>query len=353
MTLNYGILFQVELSNYYYKDKISKGIDIVPAGACIGIIQNQGLLFQNTPSGLIVRYRIKNDHSGRKYPPIPIQQNTKFSFVLIPKDPLLYNYSDLNLDIGSNKIYHLHNLNNNFQNGELLLTSDKKSEFITKQDQIEVKPQRFKYNLQSLKPVTELSIIDKDSNKVLEPTMKDDSSCYIDLSDYPEDKYGITADRDFKEYFYTSSLNRPSLGIIDIYNSDSVSSEYKYSDINQIISSKIYKIKIAARNTFWRYNVVFRGYKAIHPEKLSVTTSDNSIEFTNLGLKSLSDGSSAVSFVSNSEIPFRENSLIDFYLKEIGISDADKTVNLPVAALNSYKLDPKENKPISDIYVYL
>jgi len=353
MTLNYGILFQVELSNYYYKDKISKGIDIVPTGTSRGILRNQGLIFQKTPSGLIVRYRIKKDHSGCKCPLIPIQQNTKFSFVLIPKDPLLYDYSDLNLDTGSNKIYHLHNLNNNFQNGELLLTSDKKSEFITKQDQIEVKPQRFKYNIQSLKPVAELSIIDNDGNKVLEPKMIDDSSCNIDLSDYPEDKYGITADREFKEYFYTSSLNRPSLGIIDIYNSDSVSSEYQYSDHNHIISSKIYKIKIAARSTFWRYNVVFRGDKAIHPDKLSVTTSDNSIEFTNLGLRSLSDGFTAVSFISNSEIPFRENSLIDFYLKEIGSSDADKIINLPVAAPNSYKLDLKENKPIFDSYVYL
>jgi len=355
MTLIYDILFQVELSHFYYKDKIDKSITIEPTQSCIKSLKSQSLIFQKTPSGLVVRYPIRNDHSGLKYPLIPIQQNAKFSFVLISKDPLFYYYSDLTLETQSYKMYHLHNLINNFQNGELLLTSDKTSEFITKQDKIEVKPQRFVYSIQSPKPVAKLSIIDIEGKKVLEPVRNHDTSCYIDLSNYPEDKYGIMADGEFKEYFYTSKLNRPPLGIIDIYNSDSVSSEYKYSDNNQEISSKIYKIKIAARKTFWRYNIVFRDGTTFHPDKLSLTTSDNSIEFSNTGLKSLSDGSSAIRFVSNSEIPYQDNSSIAFYLKKTdsNSSDSDEIFNLPIAAPNSFKFDPIENKSFSDVYVYL
>jgi len=356
MSLSYGILFQVELSHYYYKDKIDKSIDIEPTQACMRSINSQSLILKKTPSGLIVHYPIKNDHSDRKYPLVPIQQNAKFSFVLRSKDPLFYIYSDLTLETQPNKMYHLHNLNNNIQNGERLLTSDKRSEFLTKEDQIEVKPPEFEYSIQSPKPIAKLSIVNIDGNKVLEPTVKHDSRYYIDLIGYPEDKYGIIVDGEFKEYFYTSTLNRPYyFGIIDIYNNDSVSSEYKYSDHNQKISSKTYKIKIAARYSFWRYNIVFRGNTTIHPEKLSLTTSDDTIGFSYSGLKSLPDGSSAITFTSNSEIPFQDNSPIALYLKKTGSnsSDADEIFNLPIAAPNSFNFDPIENKPFADVYVYL
>ena len=159
-----------------------------------------------------------------------------------------------------------------------------------------------------------------------------DLICDIDLTRFPEAIYVIMVDGEFKKYFYTSRLNRPYLGIIEIYNSDSVSSEYKYSDHNQIISSKIYKIKIAPRKTFWRYHIVFRDGTTIHPDKLSLTSSDNSIEFSNLGLESLSNSSSAICFISNTEIPFQDNSSIAFYLKKIGSnsSEVDEIFNLPM-----------------------
>lgn len=352
MKIQFEKLFEIKIFHSYYKSGTSEDFDIEPTALCRNQLLNYGLLFKKTAGGFVVLYEVVEDDSGNPHPLKPIEENTKFSFTLQAKNSSLINYSNLPLNSKPNQIYHLHNLNDNQQNGSLFLTSDKTEDYMSQKDRIELISQLFQYSFESTNSSAQIEIVDDLDNLVFKkvvPIVEGMFNYSVDLRGYPPGKFTLKIDGAQKLEFYANDelIGKNIFGIIDIFRNDSVPQAYQFTETNGDVRKKTYTVKIEKRQTFWKYYMVLKYRPDITPDSLSIDS------FVRKDTEILSDGNSMVPFVSSTPLSLQEKPIKGIQLKKAtGNGSTSICKNLPNPSVRTIKPEASD-KIYSEIFIYL
>lgn len=369
MKIRFAKLYEVEIYHNYYQSQISEDFKIEPTVLCQRQLANYGLLFKTTSKGFVVLYECSDDNAAHPFPIRAIEEDVKFSFILIPKNPFIINYSDLPLESQPNHIYYLHNLNDNSQNGRLLLSADTDKDHVSPMDRIELRPQYFIHTLESTRSNVEIEIVDELNHSLIKKTVLLADNMYpypVDLRRYPPGKFTLLVDGDEALSFYadTGIIGKNVFGIIDLFQNDRVPSAYHFTNEVHAVRAKTYTVKIERRQTYWKYYVVLK-YRPDIADRVSIDAdraSTNSgsddlppVEFGREELHTFSDGTSAVPFLANTLLPLQEEPIKNIVLEltnETG-EVIFEIKHLPNPTVTSIKPNDSDGRIYSEIFIYL
>ncbi len=362
MELEYDTLVDVEILHDYYDSGTGEDLAIYPAGTCRQGLLDHGLLFRETAKGFTVLYGLTRGDDGSQ-PLRPLDKALKLSFALASANPYLTNFSDLPLEGGSGRVYHLHNLNNNPQGGKLLLTADTASDRLGRHDLVDLRPLSFQYTSEVNTSQAEVEVTDETGTRVLKKLVETQEgvlSCPVDLRDCPPGRFMLSVDGTEELEFYGSDelAGRSVFAVIDLFFNDDVPAQYRLTDGGGNPLPKTYTLRIGRRETYWRYQVVLKYRSDTSPEDLSIISPDVGgapVTFEKQPLQQISDGTKAVPFVSDRPLPLRQSPVKGIQLKKGngnggGVLEID---NLPNPPVENLKPEGSDDKVYSEIFVYI
>jgi hypothetical protein len=396
MKILFDKLFEIEFYHEYYKSKLSDDFLFAPTSTCRRMLQKYGLLSRATPQCLAVFYEAEEDDSKKLHPVRPIKEDVRFSFVLKIKTPFLLNYSDLPLDLPSDHIYYLNNLIDNQQNQQLLLSSNKATEFVSSQDALKLRPQLFQYVFNTPKDHAEFEILDEWSQVVKrerKTVVEGVLSYEMDVRGVGPGKYTLKIDGEQKEQFYASDeiIGNEVFAVVDILHHGSVPQPYMFTDpnANHDASARTYAVKIDRRKTFWKYYFVLKyrlsdlnpadwpkvwppdwpqslpvdwpaGWPQDWPKDWSIVyPPDPAVKIipSPQEMKTLFNGTMAIPFVSDTPLPLQQEPVKGIRLEKkagsnngSGIREID---HLPNPSITSIVPDVSGGNVYSEVYVYV
>ncbi|MDH3974157.1 MAG: hypothetical protein OEV42_07745 [Deltaproteobacteria bacterium] len=368
MKIEFDKLLEVNFYHNYYRAEKGEDFEVEPTALCQKELKNYGLLFKKISRGFVVLYELTDDGLGGKEPLRAIDGKVRLSFMLKSRNPYLLNYSDLPLDSKFHHIYCLHNVNDNQQSGDLLLSSATDKNHLSLDDRITLKPQLFQYGFHSENPSAQIEIIDERGDSVISENV----SLVEGVLNYPVDlrgrrpgRFTLKIDGQIELVFYAShELTGESVfGIIDIFSNDDVPEAYRFID-GESVAPKKYMVKIKRRQTYWKYCVAFKYYERdehFKAENLSISHPDPSVKFDSQGVFDGDDVVPVEIFISDKELAFTEEPVkgIDLKLKKSGQGGGHGNVielkkNLPAPSVNQIvKPDESGSNIYSEIYIYV
>lgn len=358
MELTFVRLCEAIFSHNYYKDEEIKEIVVQPTVECSRVLYNQNIFFRKTKKGFILLCRA--DAGNTTEPFIPLDKKIKLTFYLCFDNPHFLNFTDLPIDLRGNEIFYLSNLNNNVNGSELLLSSDTSSEYVSSNDKIYLCSQKFTYSGSSSNSSVNVEVKDIDSNVIYSDSADVIGGKYqtwIDLTSYPPSRYKLKIDGAEVLDFYADSLlaGKKVFTLIEIFINGGEANGYSLVDSSKNISAKKYSIKFNRRKTLWKYYVVTKNRTSITSADLEINHPDSSIIFSASTEQELSDGSTAIPFVSNKEIDLAEEAVTGIELKTINGSGSNSITieNLPNPSVKNSVPDTAANKVYSEIFVYI
>ncbi len=367
MRIEFGKLFEVVFYHTYYSSGTGDDFEIEPAFFCQSLLRSYGLLLKKTPRGFVILYEITRDELGDPHPLIPIDEELKLSFILKPKNSYFLNYSDLPLDSDPDYLYRLHNLNDNEQGGDLLLSSATDKNHLSLVDRTTLKSQFFHYSFDSINPSAKIEVLDELETVIIKHTVTIDEGRFnypLDLLGRTPGLYTLWIDGVKRIEFYASDelVGTGAFGVIDIFSNDHVPEEYRFLPPGQD-SHPVYMMNIERRQTFWKYHVAFKNYEIdskFNSIKLSVNHPDSLINFIRQGVFDESDDIPTEIFISDTELSLTEVPVkgIDLKLKKSGGgggggSNIDLKKNLPNPSIRMVKPDESGSNVYSEMFIYL
>ncbi|NOZ26268.1 MAG: hypothetical protein GXO94_09300 [Nitrospirae bacterium] len=356
MRSEFRTLFEVEILHNYYKSGVSGDFRTEPSTSCLGTLEDHALLFRRTAGGFAVMYETSGE--GTTEPLKPLNGEIKLSFILTAENPFLLNYTDLPLQSPSAHIYHLHNMNDNQQDGDLLLTSGTSTAYVSTEDRLELRPRYFRYSADSAGPSSEVEIRDERGRLIHGETvrvMNGKLEFPVDLRRREPGRFSLGIDGTTALEFYASDelAGRGAFGVIEIFVNDDVPPSYRFTAQGGGVTGKRYSVKFDRRRTYWKYLVVLKYRKDAAPEDLSVSYPDPAVTFGREELQTLSDGTKAVPFVSNVPLPMQSEPVKGIQLKKDGGNGIFEIENLPNPSVRLVRPGIPDDRVYSDIYVYV
>lgn len=372
----YKELFRIILSHHYYTSGRCADIRIRPTAHCRQLLKDYGLLGVETAEGFAVHYPAVAGPSNQLMPLKPISESVGFSFMLQSENPYLINFSELPLDINSSAIYYFNNLKTNVQDGNLLLSADSGSPFVSRLDTIELRPQQFNYRADQGTASANIEIRDAWDRILLQETVlvvEDVLNYRINLRRRSPGQFNLLIDGVSKLRFYADDelVGRRVFGLINIYRDDSVPSAYQFTDPAQqhTVVVKTYRLEIDKRKTFWKYYVALK-YRLKNqtpdewpndwPADWQIVFSPNPavhIEPDVGKIKTLTDGTLAVPFIANTALPLQEAPIKSVQLKKTGpgpnASGIREVDHLPNPSVKTIVPDGSDNKIYSEVFIYV
>ncbi|MBI1938371.1 MAG: hypothetical protein HYS25_09600 [Ignavibacteriales bacterium] len=358
MELTFVKLCEVTFSHNYYKDEEIKDVVVQPTSECSRVLYNQNIFFRKTKKGFILLCRA--DAAAATEPFIPLDKKIKLTFHIYFGNPHFLNFTDLPVDLQSDEIFYLSNLNNNVNGTELLLSSDTSSGYVSSNDKISLRPQKFTYSGSSSNSSVDVVIKNVDDNIIHSESadvLNGKYQTWIDLTSYPPSRYKLNIDGTEALDFYADSLlaGKKVFGLMEIFINEGEANSYSLVDSNKNISAKKYLVKFNRRKTVWKYYVVTKNRTSITSADLEINHPDSTIVFSASAGQELSDGSTAIPFVSNKEIDLAEEAVTGIELKTINGSGSNSITieNLPNPSIKNSVPDTSANKVYSEIFVYI
>lgn len=358
MELTFVRLCEAAFSHNYYKAEEINEIIVEPAAECSRVMYNQNIFFRKTKKGFILLCRA--DANSTTEPFIPLDKKIKLTFHIYFDNPHFMNFTDLPIDKRSDEIFYLSNLNNNVNGAELLLSSDTSSEYVSSNDKIYLRPQKFTYGGTSSNSSVDVEIKNIDGNLIHAESVQVQNGKYqtwVDLTSYAPSRYKLNIDGTEALDFYADSLlaGKKVFALMEIFINGGEANSYSLVDSNKNISAKKYSVKFNRRKTLWKYYVVTKNRTSITFADLEINHPDTSIIFSASAGQELSDGTTAIPFVSNKEIDLAEEAVTGIELKTINGSGSNSITieNLPNPSVRNSVPDTSANKVYSEIFVYI
>ncbi|MBN1301233.1 MAG: hypothetical protein JW995_08435 [Melioribacteraceae bacterium] len=351
-------LFSVVISHNYYDDDKCPDFKINPTQLTNIQLKNRSLLFRKITNGFKILAQVQK--TGSSTPLTRLESNQKLSFILQQNNSYFSNFTELPFSSGSYQIFHLSNKNNNLQNSRLLLSASAADKYVSGSDLVNVKSMAFTYKQTSSGTNAIVTVVDIDGSIIMSETAEVSEgafSCFIDLRSYQPGRYKLYADGILKLDFYADDyvLAQKVFAVADIYLDENVSASYELLDSNGNISAKEYYIYFNSRKIHWKYLVALKHRSNVDPDDLSIDYPDSTNAFTRQTAITLSNGLTAVPFISNIEIPFSENPIKGIKLKKSSVNGGGtfENDNLPNASIRNIKPDITNDKVYSEIFVYI
>ena len=376
MDTEYRELFRITLTHRYYTSGRCADLRIKPSPHCRQLLKDYGLLCVETAEGIVIRYPDVSGTPEQTLPLKPISEAVGFSFMVQSVNPYLTNFSELPLNLSPTAIYYFDNLAANVQDSKLLLSADDGNPFISGQDAIELRPQRFDYRADHGSASALIEIRDAWDQTLIRqtvPVIKGVLNAPIDLRRGSPGQFSLLIDGAPQMKFYADDrlVGRNLFGLINIYRNDSVPAEYQFNDPAQqnLITPRTYCLQIDRRKTFWKYYVALKyRLKNQTPDEWPddwpadwkiVYTPDPAVQIQpDAGkIKTLTDGTLAVPFIADTALPLQEASIKSVQLKKTGAgantSGIREVDHLPNPSVKSIVPDDSDNKIYSEVFIYV
>jgi len=161
-TSNYKKILTVEIMHDYFEDGLCPSFEINPSTNTRNVLKDYGIVFRKIINGFVL---ISN--RDERFTGISFNGPIQLTFKLINNDPLFFNYTDLNLEGGTNFLFQNNNKknllhkkeyvdktsmvnNNGFLSGEIKIQLNSNNEFFgessSKKNQVE---EKFNINFKS------------------------------------------------------------------------------------------------------------------------------------------------------------------------------------------------------------
>lgn len=358
MKIDFQKAFAVDIQHDYYTDQISADFLIAPTPDCQRQLLKHGLLYKEKAGGFIVLYEtIGGD--GPAEPKRKIDSYLTLSFVLWAKAPFLLNYSNLPLDKTPDQIFYLSNRQKNLNNGLRLLTVDPSAEFLSADDLLTLRPQRFQVDAEATADSSLWEVLNAQGEQVCRQrvtTVEGISSYLVDLSNNSAGRYLLRHDGVDHLQFYAADrlVSGFPFGLIEIAVDPEVSNDFSFIDSSSNVQFKRYLLKLQARKTTWEYYVVAKYETGVTPTDLQVQLDDPPVTFARQRAVTLADGSTAIPFIAGSELPLRQQPLKGITLRKKKGPSTPRLVidNLPNPSVSEV-IPVAADNVISRVYVYV
>jgi hypothetical protein len=366
-------------SDQYGKDAIGRDFAVLPTQTCLQTLRGHQLIFKNRVAGadIICPFEIPSGNNNLKKPARPIQGPIVFSFMLIARNPLLVNYSDLPMRCAQQQIYRFANLFSHTDSQRVYLSKQGQA---SSQDRIKLAKQSFMY-CETFSDIVDSAVIKvedefgntvfKDNSPLIQAhTVETDGSpgdpasekkesvisINIDLHDVQPGKFMLSVDNHLKHTFYAGNelIRRNVFGIIDIFHNDSVPKDNRFINDQSGINEKTYIVNFQRRTRVWRYNIVLKYTPKIDPSQISVLASNASIKFNKTVPVNGSQQPKTIQFTSSDELPMQEAPIKGIQLLAAIGTRTIHIKDLPnPSAANITENDEQNDKIYSDVFIYL
>ncbi len=358
MKIDFQPAFAVEILHDYYPDGISRDFLFAPTPHCQLQLQNLGLLFKETPEGFLVLYET-NGEPGPPTPKRPLAAPLSLSFILWPRSPFLFNYSELPLDKTVEQIFVCSTRQKSLNSGQLLLSANPAGEFLSAADLLSLRPQRFQVGVETSADSLLWELQDEQGallQRQRVPTVEGTSQFLVDLAGRPPGRYSLRRNGTLELDFYAADrlVSGFPFGVIEIAVDPLVSNDFSFVGGDGRVQFRRYRLKLQARKTTWEYFVVAKYETEVKPTDLTLTLDDPPVTFTRQTAVTLADGSAAIPFVAGTPLPLSQQPLKGISLsKKKGPSTPKLAIdNLPNPSVSEV-IPAAGGKVISRVYIYV
>ncbi len=358
MKILFENLFDAEIQNSFYNDGVSRDFQIAPSQNTAATIQKLGLKFRQTQKGISVFYEADTTNPAGDRP-LKNLKDAKLNFLLLRKTNNLENYSDLPLENPINKIYYFSNLIDNKQDGDLLLSGDSTSPYINSSDSFQLKGSAFSFRYPSPNNTATVKVKNQSGNTIYEKVVNVVGGYInynVNIANDGPGVYSIEVSGTEVSRFYSSdeAVRKNAFGVIEIFINTTTPLNYRLLTIAGKVKSKLYKLKINNRKTFWKYFVILNYDTSITPNKLSISSQPPGITFTRQSSITNNNGKFTIPFISDTALDIKEKMNNGLQLKRSTTSgDTILLDGLPNASSDSIKPNASDNKVYSEIYIYV
>lgn len=358
MKIDFQKAFAVDIQHDYYPDGVSADFLIAPTPDCQQQLQRYGMLFKESVGGFVVLYETTGG-DGPGEPMRKIDGPVAFSFVLWAKAPFLLNYSKLPLDKPADQIFYLSNRRKTANNGQLLLNVAAGGEFLSDQDLLVLRPQRFQVDVETVADSTLWDVVDEQGVQVHRQrvaTVEGTSRYLVDLGSRSPGRYLLRRDGTAYLHFYSDDrlVSGFPFGLIEIAADPTVNNEFSFIDGSGNVQFRDYRLKLQARKTIWEYFIVAKYETGLKPNDLSVTCDDPPVSFARQSAVTMADGSTAIPFVAGTPLPLSKQPIKGIALsKKKGPSTPRLNIdNLPNPSVSEV-IPAAGDSVISRVYIYV
>lgn len=343
-TLSFRSLLRFNVFHEYYAQRFCRDFDFYPTASTQVWLKKMDLVYKVNDFGFEIGYNMDRQEIISYF--LEQEDLLKLSFVLFPKNPFFFNFT--NLPFVADSTFYVSNLNPNvLAENDLRLH---KANFLGKEDLFPIKEAFF--DIESAKENQNLEILDINSRTVFQKVLLEGKN-QVDISDLPAGKYALTLDKKIVEEFVFANFKSASkpLVFIDFFWVSPTKNKKKYDLYSQnTVTSRLYHLVFQNRSTIWKYYVVPKY--ANNFTSLQLETSNNS-KFSKAVETQISDGSKAFLFVSEQPLELKEITNYEFQLKKQQRSDTSKVVIKRMPVANNKLIKPEKDYFFSEILVYV
>lgn len=334
----------VKLEHGYFADHRSPPMRFEPTDDCRERMRRGGQFFYPMPNGFYIfqdTAKVKKDQNGTVGPCF-------FDIAAFSPDPLLGNYSNLEIDYRRGSVYYVSNrlTNGEAENKEKRLTlTDRAGDKQTEAVPVLLKSKQFLIQLDDAAVGDMFKLSDGSGAVVKAQQVRDNTggfALYADVSGRGGGVYRLEKNGAAAAFFYADDgLNRARPAFI-------VGIEAYWTEEGAV---RAFDIQIAARAVPWHYYVTARtnGRKIANLEIRN--NNEKSLPGVSFERVRVDEEGRGVVFVSNTAVPLSERAHQSIELIEGGNNGTPLIPHLPNAGIST--LHVKEGKWVSQIYVYI
>ena len=333
MTIQYYNWLQCNIIHNFFENGLSTVFELVPFQETSRQMNNYSIRLNNDQGSF--GFWIGKTESE----PLNIESDfdgiSNLYFQLIVRDPLFYNYTDLNI-ADQQKLLLFSNLND-LSGSNLMHRWDSASG----SDAITARPSQFNYTLPQGNGILEIS--DESGNVVLENEFANEhpTTILIDLRNQDIGRYTLSLDNGTSDEFFLlhEPLQNECAGIVQI-NMQSLKANY--------IENMAYEIKFEPRPVNWQYKIILRPDHTLISLKIDGMESET---YSGPVEEDFMGNQKAQVFMSSKPIPLKQkydNSPLLRYAYSSEVTDSDTLeLNLPIPGPEALKAKQNEEGEVS------
>jgi len=330
-------LFEICFEHNYYVDNAIADLDleILPVLDSEYLFKNYRLIFKKSKNKIYLLHE-HDDADGK--PIVPLDEGLRISFVVLQKNPLFLNFTELPFFKPKKEVLYFNNLKTKLNAEKQSLS---KSAFVTDSDLYPVSQRTFTYSPANKK--AQIGIYDA-LNKCVYTHPASTGDIEIDLGDAANGLYSIWENKALiHKFILLDPIASRTIGFFDVFITKE---QLEYME-KPNFESFAYSLNFKARELFWKYSVI-KKYNDI--DKSQIVDEREHYQFTSID----SDKQAGKKiFISDRKIELRER--FDHQFKLITKNGSSKFERIlfekltypPITNLEKYK-----DEFVVNIFIY-
>lgn len=256
----YTELFSIALRHHYRSENRNLDFELLPTGQTAELMAQRRLLWLPTATGISIYGLVASGSGSESRIYISADEKLGLTFLIVPIQPHFRIYSALPFAPEGDKIYRFHNLNNNPDGVNRLLTAPDSTKAVTSKDLVPIDSPIQRQALAPDPNVLEVTATDALNTihykREVEAHAEEQLDLVVNLETLPEGYYKLKIGSTEKLFYLCAELaRRAAFGVVDIFVGDPVPQDNRFLDDEDKVVARRYLINIGARKVFWQYAI--------------------------------------------------------------------------------------------------